>query len=398
MIAARLLWRWATGSSPMLLARFARAAFRSGRAVRRWRHALSSGRPAAPPFLFISITDECNLACLGCWVTPSRPPRAIEPATLDRLIAGWIADGGAPLIGLLGGEPLLYPALLEVIGRHPDAYFQVFTNGWRLDEAVARRFRQLRNVSPLISIEGTGGAADERRGARGAADRAWAAVAACRRHGLITGVATSLCRSNLADMTSEVFLRECVQRGVHYVWYYLYRPVGPRPAPELALDEQQIREVREFLVAARGRWPLLLVDSYWDEEGRAICPAAIGLSHHVGPGGDIEPCPVIQFAAESVGDGRRVRERIAASPFLATVRARLAEAGGGCMVLSDPAGLAECLDRVGARDTSGRGTARAELARMRPRSDHRLAPPVAERVAMYRRLKRTLFFGMSAYG
>lgn len=309
-----------------------------------------------------------------------------------------MADGGAPIIGVLGGEPLLYPGLLDVLGRHPEAYFQVFTNGWRLDDATAERFRRLGNVSPLISIEGTGAVADGRRGARSVADRAWAAVEAARRHGLITGVATSLCRTNLDEMTGERFLAELVERGVHYVWYYIYRPVGPRPAPELALDEVAIRRVREFLVEARGRWPLLIVDSYWDVDGRPLCPAAIGLSHHVGPGGDIEPCPVIQFAAETIGDGANARGRMAASVFLRVVRSRLARANGGCILLRDPGGLAECLDAIGARDTSGRGSARAELDRMQARPDHGSAVPIAERVWMYRHLKRNLLFGMSAYG
>lgn len=398
MIVARLLLQWVSGTPFTLLARFAMAALRSARSLQQWRQAIASGRPAPPPFLFVSVTDACNLSCLGCWVTPSRPPRAIEPVVLDRLIREWIADGGAPIIGVLGGEPLMYPSLLEVFGRHPTAYFQVFTNGWWLDDRTATQFRQLGNVSPLISIEGTGAAADDRRGAPAVADRAWGAVATARRHGLLTGVATSLCQTNLDEMTSEAFLDELVRRHVQYVWYYIYRPVGPRPAPRLALDETAIQRVRQFVVSARARWPVLIVDSYWDAEGRPLCPAAIGLSHHVGPGGDIEPCPVIQFATESIGDGRGVRRRMADSTFLATVRTQLARAGGGCMLLRDPRGLVECLDAAAARDTSGRDTARAELEQMQPRADHRSCAQIAERVAMYRVLKRSLFFGMGAYG
>jgi len=398
VIAVRLLRRWLTSTPPRLLAQFMWAAMRSARSVRAWRRAVAQGRPAAPPFLFVSVTDDCNLSCLGCWVTPSRPPRAIEPAVLGRMMGEWIADGGAPIIGVLGGEPLLYPALCEVIGRHPEAYVQVFTNGWLLDDATAARFRCLGNVTPLVSMEGAGETADERRGARGVADRAWTAVDTARRHGLITGVATSLCQTNLREMTSDAFLAELVRRGVHYVWYYIYRPVGPRPAPELALDATGIQRVREFLAEARARWPLVIVDSYWDANGQPLCPAALGLSHHVGPGGDIEPCPVIQFAADTIGDGSGIRARMANSEFLRAVRSRLAQAGGGCILLRDPGGLAECLDAIGARDTSGRGTARAELGHMRPRPDHGSGAPIAERVWMYRQLKRNLFFGMSAYG
>ncbi len=366
---------------------------KSGRILRRRRR----GVPGPPPFLFISLTNDCNLSCRGCWVTPTRPPTALPWDTLDRLIGDWQRQG-APVFGLLGGEPLLYPALEEVLARHPNAFFLVFTNGWLLDDRRAAAFRRLGNVTPLISFEGLGAAADERRGGAGVADRTWAAVDACRRHRLLTGVATSLCRTNLDDLASDRFLAELIRRGVHYVWYYLYRPVGPRPSPELALGAEDILCVRRFVVDARRRWPILIVDAYWDADGRPLCPAAAGLSHHIAPSGAIEPCPVIQFAVEDIGDGAGVPEKIAGSPFLAAARARLAEAGGGCILLKDPAALGEFLRSVGARDTSGRGTGYAELAALRPRPDHAVGPPIPERHWMYRWAKRRAFWGMGAYG
>ena len=40
----------------------------------------------------------------------------------------------------------------------------------------------------------------------------------------------------------------------------------------------------------------------------ALCPAAIGFTHHIGPWGDIEPCPIIQLAKDSIHDGRLLAE------------------------------------------------------------------------------------------
>ena len=56
----------------------------------------------------------------------------------------------------------------------------------------------------------------------------------------------------------------------------------------------------------RSRLPLALVDAYWDDQGQALCPMATGISHHINPWGDIEPCPIIQFATENIHDGRDV--------------------------------------------------------------------------------------------
>lgn len=394
----RLARRLLTEPDPRVLRRFAiNAGWKGMRALRRFRRT-PPGPGLVPPFLFISLTNDCNLSCQGCWVTPTRPAAALAPAVLDRLITRW-QHRGSSFFGLLGGEPLLYPGLFDILARHPEAYFQLFTNGTLLTDAVAARLRELGNVTPLVSIEGRGDAGDERRGGQDVFRRALEALEACRRHRLLTGVATSVCRTNIDDLASESFLRDLVARGVHYAWYYIYRPVGPRPTPEIALDSDGILRLRRFLVDVRPRVPILVVDAYWDGDGRGLCPAAAGLSHHIGPAGDIEPCPVIQFAAETVGDGARAAETVAGSAFLAGARERLAEAGGGCILMRRPDRLLDYVEASGARDTSGRGTAAEELRAMRARPDHEMgAQALPERHWLYRAAKRNVFLGLGAYG
>jgi hypothetical protein len=50
----------------------------------------------------------------------------------------------------------------------------------------------------------------------------------------------------------------------------------------------------------RAKKPIIIIDAYYDGEGKALCPAATGISHHINPWGDIEPCPIVQFSAESI--------------------------------------------------------------------------------------------------
>ena len=199
------------------------------RAVDRFQRRLQQGR-FFPAFLFISVTDQCNLSCQGCWVTSCTPRRELDAATLDSLIRQ-CKEQGSYFFGILGGEPLLHKGLLEVFARHPDAYFLLFTNGTLITDEIAREMRRLGNVSPLISIEGSRPVSDERRGGRDVYDRTLAGLEHCRRNRLVIGVCTSICRSNLHDLVSDTFVDDLARRGVHYLWYYIYRPVGPRPAP-----------------------------------------------------------------------------------------------------------------------------------------------------------------------
>jgi MoaA/NifB/PqqE/SkfB family radical SAM enzyme len=226
-----------------------------------------------------------------------------------------------------------------------------------------------------------------------------AGLANCRRAGLITGVATSVCQSNFDDLVSERWLWRLIELGVHYVWYYTYRVVGPRPAEELALGPEQLVQLRQFIVEMRTKMPIGIVDAYWDDIGQAICPMATGISHHIGPGGDIEPCPIIQFSKENIGDGSSVYEQMTGSQLLAEFRALASRTTRGCIILERPDLVKELVQRLGARDTTQRQTAVAELEAMRPRmSQHMPGAEVPEKSWMYRFAKKHWFFGFGAYG
>jgi hypothetical protein len=185
---------------------------------------------------------------------------------------------------------------------------------------------------------------------------------------------------------------------VNYAWFYLYRPVGAEPSPELALDGAQVLAVRQFLLEMRRRKPLMLVDAYWDGQGRALCPAASGVACHIGPGGDIEPCPPIQIAAENVRDGD-LYDLVTQSTWLRQFRETARRATPGCILLERPDELLRALGAVGAHDSSGRGRVLAELAAMRPRASHHIpGQELAEPPGPYRWAKRRWFFGLGAYG
>src|SRR5262249_40071331 len=179
-------------------------------------------------------------------------------------------------------------------------YFQVFTNGQFITGNVARRLRLLGNVTPLISIEGREVTSDQRRGKKDVFNKTLRGLDHCLREKLLTGVATSVCQSNIDELLTETWLGELIARGVHYVWYHTYRPVGPKPNFGLALRPDQLVRVRRFVTEMRARLPIAIIDAYYDDRGRALCPMATGISHHISPRGDIEPCPIIQFAVETI--------------------------------------------------------------------------------------------------
>jgi len=349
-----------------------------------------------PPFLFISIISSCQLRCQGCWVDVAAPSQKMSLEELNRIINDAKAHGNA-YFGILGGEPFLHPQVMELFAAHPDCYFQVFTNGQLIDDDIAARLAQLGNVTPLISIEGSDIVSDERRGRSQVLTKTLQGLEACRRHKLLIGVATSVCQTNI-DLVSEAWLRKLISMGVHYVWFHTYRVVGPKPNEALALRPEQVLAVRRFIVQMRARLPIAIVDAYWDDRGEALCPMATGVSHHIGPGGHIEPCPVIQFATESVRDRASVFETMTRSAFLKDFREAAAEATRGCIVLERPDIVRDLVRKHGAVDSTQRGTAMAEFEAMTPRkSQHMPGQEIPEEHWVYRFAKKHWFFGFGAY-
>jgi MoaA/NifB/PqqE/SkfB family radical SAM enzyme len=350
-----------------------------------------------PPFLFISVISSCQLRCQGCWVDVEAPTQKISLKDMNRLLNDAKAHGNS-YFGILGGEPFLHPELLDIFAAHQDCYFQVFTNGQLITDEVARELRKIGNVTPLISIEGTEIVSQERRGRLNVLSKSLAGIENCRRNHLITGVATSVCQSNIDELVTESWLKRLIQMGVHYVWFHTYRVIGPHPHPELALRPEQVLKVRRFVVEMRSKLPIAIVDAYWDDKGEALCPMATGVSHHIGPSGAIEPCPIIQFARETIHDNASIYDTFNNSAFLRDFRQTAAKATRGCVVLERPDLVRDLVLRHNGRDTTQRGTALAEIESLTPRnSQHNPGNEISEDNWMYRFAKKHWFFGFNAY-
>ncbi len=350
-----------------------------------------------PPFLYISILNSCNLRCQGCWVDVDKPREAIKLEELNKIVNDAKKHGNA-FFGILGGEPLMHPELFDFLAEHPDCYFQLFTNGQMITEKAAQTLRKIGNVTPLVSVEGTATVSNERRGGKDVLNRTLRGLQNCLDAKLLTGVATSLCKTNIDDLLSETWLRKLIDMGVHYTWYHTYRPVGPKISAELALTPDQITQGRKFVVEQRSKAPIAIVDAYYDHNGKALCPMATGISHHIGPTGGIEPCPIIQFATDTVRTDRDLYDVFTQSAFLKDFRETAAQHTRGCIVLERPDLVKSLVEKHNAPDTTIRQTAMAEVSAMTSRtSQWREEEEIPEGHWMYSLAKRFFYNDFGVY-
>lgn len=348
--------------------------------------------------MLIALTNACNLRCHGCWIGKDGPPHSLAPEDVNRIIATG-KEHHAHYYILLGGEPFLFPRLGDVFERHSDCYFQIITNGMLFNDENVRRMRKAGNVTPLVSLDGWQGENDRRRG-EGVYRAALAGLDRLREAKLLFGVATTVTGRNLDEVTSDEYVRLLIDKGAMYLWYYVFRPMGPNPDPEYCVGKDQLLRLRQRLLELRRRHPILIIDTYWTADGEAVCPAAVGLGFHVGPQGGIEICPALSFARETIRDqGGDLFRTINQSAFLRGFANFVEQRTRGCVILEHPQELRNYLRQHDARDTSGRGTALAELLALSPRASHHLpGHEIPEDFWLYRLLKKNLFFGMGAYG
>ncbi|MDO5579704.1 MAG: radical SAM protein [Planctomycetia bacterium] len=395
IVLVRLFFRALTELSPRILYKAIRLwVWKGFFALAAYKKRLKEGN-LFPPFLFFALTNACSLACRGCWNHRDQP-ESLEPEDVERTIRT-CAEQSAWFHTFLGGEPLMYPKIWEIIQNHPECYFQIITNAQILDADAIDKIREAGNITPLVSIDGFAESNDARRG-EGTFRKAADACRELQKNRLLYGVATVVNALNFEEVLSDDYVDFFIKTGAMYLWYYMYRPVGMDPAPELALDPDQIVAFRQRLLELRKKKPILLIDTYWDVSGKAVCPAVKGLGFHIGPKGGIEPCPPLSVCKETLSSGPDLFKTINKSRFLREFQKFAHSKTEGCVILEAPGDLARFFkDQKAADQAEGRFLKELELSPSRT-SHHLPGREIPEDFWFYQILKKNLFFGMGAYG
>ncbi len=396
-VLARMAWRAVRSLSPKVAFKAGHLyAYKGAKAIWSYKRRLKRGE-LYPPFMFIALTNTCNLRCHGCWVEKEGTAHFMGEEDLDRIIESGKRQN-AYYYTLLGGEPFLFKGIWDVFERHSDCYFQVITNGMLFTEENVRSLARAGNVTPLISLDGWQGQNDLRRG-EGVWESALEGLERLRRAKLLFGIATTATGLNMHEVMSDEYLQFFIDRGAMYLWYYVYRPMGEVAHPEYCVSKDQLIWMRRRLLELRRTQPILVIDTYWTADGEAFCPAATGMGYHIGPRGSIEICPALSFATDTVQGEGDLYDTFNDSGFLRGFQRFVKDRTKGCVILEHPQELHDYIRDSGAKDYSGRDTAFAELDSITPRHSHHLPDhEIPEDFWVYRLLKKNVFFGMGAIG
>ncbi|MCX7796308.1 MAG: radical SAM protein [bacterium] len=305
-----------------------------------------------PWFILIDPTTSCNLRCIGCWAGEYQQHFSLGKDLMDRIIRE-AKDLGIYFITVSGGEPFLSREFIEVVEKHDDVLFHVYTNGTLIDEKLAKKIVELGNIAPAISIEGFEKETDERRG-KGVYAKVMRAMDLLRENGAIFGFSITATRKNVDVITSDEFIDHLIDKGVAFGWVFMYVPIGRDPDFSLMLTPEERAKVRTAVHHWRSDKPVFVADFWNDGPYTGGCIAGGRNYFHINGKGDVEPCAFVHFAIDNIRDKSLVD--ILKSPFFAEYQRRIPFSENllrPCPIVDNPWALREIVTKVGAKSTDG---------------------------------------------
>jgi MoaA/NifB/PqqE/SkfB family radical SAM enzyme len=325
-----------------------------------------------PISLIISITPYCNLDCSGCYAMATRTSRPkVRNMTLSldhwRSIIREASDLGVFLFVIAGGEPFLYPGLVELIGEFRDRWFVVVTNGTVLSDEDQRMLKKAANLSVVVSVEGSQEMTDARRGG-GVYDMAMKNLRRLNKAGVMTGISTTVTRMNYRYWMDEANIDPLIKQGIKLAFFIEYIPNSPATTnpmaactPEewqddndhhLMLTPEERAEFRERMLEYRKGKSVYNVHSPGDEEFFGGCVSAGRGFAHVTPAGDLTPCPVSNIATHNLTTSS-LRESLDSELFHKIVESEhlLETEGMPCALFAHPMEVEKLAREVGAYRT-----------------------------------------------
>ena len=252
-----------------------------------------------PPFIMIlSPTLRCNLRCKGCYtlgygMKPELPLEVVDPLLTQ------CEELGINFVTVLGGEPLVYPHLFDMLERHPSIFFQVYTNGTLMTREKAERFAEAGNAAVIISIEGDENETDAWRG-KGVYRRIMKAFEYLNDARVIIGTSATVTSQNVQVVSSFRFIDHMTSLGSLAQMYFLYIPVNGQADLSLMVTPEQRDLLRRQVIATRNERPIFVLDFWNDGPHVDGCIAGARKYFHVNANGDVEPCVYTHIAIDNI--------------------------------------------------------------------------------------------------
>ena len=247
-----------------------------------------------PPILIISITNDCNLSCTGCYACAQHRDKTEEmPISEIGRIINESVDLGVSVVMIAGGEPLMKEGILDILQKHSSTIFVLFTNGLLLDAKTTEMLDRTKNIIPIISLEGDQPTTDNRRG-DGVYENTMKIMHRLNENKMLFGSSITLTKDNFNDIVHSDYLDHLQQLGNRAAFLIEYVPADGNF--DICLTEDQKSELRNMESELTAKYDMLVILLPGDEERYGGCMAAGRGFLHISSTGALEACPFAPFS------------------------------------------------------------------------------------------------------
>lgn len=248
-----------------------------------------------PPVLAISITNKCNLNCVGCYQKSQKRTNNYEFTDEEIIrIIGESRELGSSIVFLLGGEPLMRD-VFGIASGFKDMIFALYTNSLLINDEVIGKFKKNLHILPILSMEGID--TDKRRG-KGVLENIMKVVDKLNKEKIIFGISITVTSNNIDDVCNDVFVGEMIKKGNMFFSYYRYIPIDKNTL-ELTLSSEQDIKFKEFTKSFRFKYNTLFLSPENEKRHGGCLGAGKGVVH-INSSGELEACPFAPYSDVSV--------------------------------------------------------------------------------------------------
>lgn len=296
-------------------------------------------RYGSPVLVSFGITRECDLKCPHCY-SDSGERDSNELSTDEaKQVIDEVADLGAKVIILDGGEPTLREDLVELVAHANDSGLKpvLGSNGMSLTEDLITRLLSAGCGGIAISLDGADPQThDDFRGLEGAWERTVEGAKNCAKLGMPFQMAPLVWRGNWTQLEEIVENAKAIGANAMEVFDYVASGRG-RGQSEYELNTEQRTHVVDQIIGWQSRgditFRVIALPQYWVQVERTIpedevlekftrsCCAAGTRYITILPNGDVIPCMLLQTKLGNVREDS-LKELWYDSPILETLRNR----------------------------------------------------------------------------
>ncbi len=314
--------------------------------VRR-RHLRLPAGTLTPLTIKMSPTMRCNLKCLGCFAGNHTDHDDMKFETMQSIVEQ-AEEIGIPSIGILGGEPFLFPKIFDLFKDHKNIGFYIATNGTLVTENIVEKLSELPHVITAFSVDGFEDVNDKFRG-RGVFRKIVSAMKLMKAGGVAFGFSTTVHKRNMDEVISARYLDFMIECGCLFGAFLPYVPAGSDPAYDLVCSNQDVNDYYMKLDEILAERSLLVLKEGYSDGTFLNSGCGAGHTLHITPSGEVEPCNGIQFHKDNILTSR-LRD-IYASPYFTDIRKLHPEGHRECLVIARPGEVMEVVRKHEAIET-----------------------------------------------